>query len=198
MENESIVSVLSSDDLSLADGDCDIRGDECRNPSDERGAVAAPHSKASPGKQEGAATPDREVKEWILAHPEFTSLAARFDRLDVRRERAGLALGALAEHTLKRYSREINPGKLARVLAAILGRPISRSKILDHRAAFRMYRLLRQQCDGQPPHLEVTKLAKAWQSGPGHFTDADKVALCQRAAKKGLSRSRGSVKSCVN
>jgi DNA modification methylase len=92
--------------------------------------------------------------------------------------------------TLQRYSRELNPAKLAALLTTVTGEHYSRERINDRRDAFRMYRLWKKQSGDQPPQLDISKLARAWGAGNGTFTDEQKVELCQRTAERGLSKSQ--------
>jgi len=128
--------------------------------------------------------------DWVVDNPEFIEIAHRLDRLHSKELRTGLAFGALADRYLKRYDRALNPAKLAQLLTEVTGRPYSRSTIHDYRSAYRMYRLWRQECGDQSPHLEISKLARAWGANKGTFNDDDKVKLCQRAAEKGLTTSQ--------
>ncbi len=127
---------------------------------------------------------------WIVEHPEFIQMAHRLDRLQSKELRTGLAFGALADRYIKRYDRVLNAAKLAQLMTEVTGKPYGRSKINDHRSAYRMYRLWRQKCGDRSPHLEITKLARAWGANKGTFNDDDKVQLCQRAAEKGLSKAQ--------
>lgn len=75
-------------------------------------------------------------------------------------------------------------------MTEVTGKRYGRSKINDHRSAYRMYRLWRQKCGDQSPDLEITKLARAWGANKGTFNDDDKVKLCQRTAEKGLTKAQ--------
>jgi len=79
---------------------------------------------------------------------------------------------------------------MAQLLTMITGTRYTRETINDYRNAYRMYRLLKHECGGQPPHLGISKLAKAHRSGPAHLTDNDKVKLCLRTAERGLTTSQ--------
>lgn len=127
---------------------------------------------------------------WLSQHPEFIAIAKRIGRLSKCEHRDRLACGALAERCLKRYDRELNAARMAEYLSEINERRISRETLNDYRAAFRMYRAWREECGGQPPQLDITKLAQAWRSGKGHLTDADRVRLCERTYDRGLARSQ--------
>jgi DNA modification methylase len=131
-----------------------------------------------------------DLKTWLAQHGEFRPLAEQFHRLHHRQYRDQLACGALAARSLRRYSRELNPTKFAMLLTTVTGETYSRETINNYRDAFRMYHLWKQKCGNRPPHLEISKLAKAWGAGKGTFGDDEKVKLCQRTAEKGLSKSK--------
>ena len=131
-----------------------------------------------------------ELDAWVVEHPEFIDMAHRLDGLQTKELRTGLAFGALADRYIKRYDRVLNAAKLGQFMTEVTGRTYSRSKINDYCSAYRMYRLWRQECGGRPPHLEITKLARAWGANKGAFNDDDKVKLCQRTAEKGLTRTQ--------
>ncbi len=126
----------------------------------------------------------------VVDHPEFISMAQRLDRLQTKELRSGLAFGALADRYIKRYDRVLNAAKLAQLVTEVTGKLCGRSKINDHRNAYRMYRLWRQKCGDQSPHLEITKLARAYGANKGAFDDDDKVKLCQRAAEQGMTKAQ--------
>jgi DNA modification methylase len=131
-----------------------------------------------------------DLDAWLVEHGEFQLVANHFHRLHQRQYRSRLAFGALAERTLRRYSRELNPAKLAALLTKVTGQRYSRESVNNYRDAYRMYRLWRRQTGNRPPHLEVSKLARAWGACKGSFSDEDKVKLCQRVAEQGLSKSQ--------
>ena len=133
---------------------------------------------------------EKGLNSWIAEHPEFLGIAHRLNGLQAKELRAALAFGVRADRYLKRYDRVLNATKLAQLLTQLTGKSYSRSKINDHRNAYRMYRLLKQKCGDQSPHLEITKLARAWGANKGTFNDDDKVKLCQRAAEKGLTKAQ--------
>lgn len=141
--------------------------------------------------QSSASAPGRtpsSIEVWLAEHPEFSPVARRLDRLRTTELRTALTFGAVAQRSLKRYDRDLNPAKLAEVLTTVTGRKYSRETINNRRDAFRMYRLWKRQCGGQPPHLEMTKLARAWGANKGQFDDATKIELCRRAAEQGLTK----------
>ena len=86
-----------------------------------------------------------QLDAWLAKHGEFRSLAGHFHRLHQRQYRDTLAFGGLAVRTLRRYSRELNPAKLAALLTKITGQKYSRETINNYRDAYRMYRLTRSK-----------------------------------------------------
>lgn len=130
------------------------------------------------------------IEKWLGQHPEFVPQAQRLAKLQKRERRSALAFGGIASRILRRYDRDLNPAKLAAALTKVTGAKISRETVKSYRDAYRMYRLLRKTCGSQLPHLDMTKLAKAWGTSRGRFSDEDRVELCRRTAEKSLSRAQ--------
>jgi len=76
------------------------------------------------------------IDGWLARHPEFKPQAQRLARLHNRGHRNALACGAMAVRMLRRYDRELNPGKLALALTEVTGTHFSREIINNYRDGY--------------------------------------------------------------